>query len=361
MPSGAIAAAPRARIGSCIDSTTRGSRLPIKFPFSRRAAPSDAWTKCPTCDAQVFNKQLERNQRLCPSCGHHFRMSVGERIDLLLDPGSFEERDAGLESVDRLGFHDDRPYTDRLEASRLKTGLRDAVVWGIGAIDGHRVAIGIFDFRFMGGSMGSVVGEKLARCFETALADRIPAIVVSASGGARMQEGTLALMQLAKTTAPLVRLDDAGVPFITVLTDPTTGGVLASFASLGDVILAEPRALIGFAGARVASDTVGEEMPEGFQSAEFLLAHGFIDAVVARSDLRASLSRLLRLLPVAAVDDGQPASADRVRGPLGAISGLAERLGGAVSETIGIDVESPADGNGTGPSSSSPSEREEAR
>ena len=156
-------------------------------------------------------------------------------------------------------------------------------MWGVGAIDGQRVAIGIFDFRFMGGSMGSVVGEKLARCFETALAERIPAIVVSASGGARMQEGTLSLMQLAKTTAPLVRLDDAGVPFIAVLTDPTTGGVLASFASLGDVILAEPKALIGFAGARVASDTVGEEMPEGFQSAEFLLAHGFVDAVVPQA------------------------------------------------------------------------------
>jgi acetyl-CoA carboxylase carboxyl transferase subunit beta len=331
--------------------------LPIKFPFSRRAAPSDAWTKCPTCDAQVFNKQLERNQRLCPSCGHHFRMSVGERIDLLLDAGSFTERDAGLEAVDRLGFHDDRPYADRLEASRIKTGLRDAVVWGVGTIDGQRVAIGIFDFRFMGGSMGSVVGEKLARCFEAALDERIPAIVVSASGGARMQEGTLSLMQLAKTTAPLVRLDEAGIPFIAVLTDPTTGGVLASFASLGDVILAEPKALIGFAGARVASDTVGEEMPEGFQTAEFLLAHGFVDAVVPRSELRASLSRLLRVLPVAALDDGRAAPTDRSWGPIGALSGLAERLGGAVSETIGIDVERPADGNGTG----SAATREEAR
>ena len=331
--------------------------MPIKFPFSRRAAPSDAWTKCPICDAQVFNKQLERNQRLCPSCGHHFRMSVGERIDLLLDPDSFEERDAGLESVDRLGFHDDRPYIDRLEASRIKTGLRDAVVWGIGTIDGQRVAIGIFDFRFMGGSMGSVVGEKLARCFETALAERIPAIVVSASGGARMQEGTLSLMQLAKTVAPLVRLDAAGIPFIAVLTDPTTGGVLASFASLGDVIVAEPKALIGFAGARVASDTVGEEMPEGFQSAEFLLAHGFVDAIVPRSELRSSLSRLLRLLRAAPADDGQAIGPERPWGPIGAISGLAERLGGAVSETIGIDVEAQSDGNGKTPSV----EKEEAR
>ena len=323
--------------------------MPIKFPFSRRAAPSDAWTKCPICDAQVFNRQLERNQRLCPSCGHHFRMSVGERIDMLLDRGSFEERDAGLEAVDRLEFHDDRPYVDRLEASRIKTGLRDAVVWGVGAIGGHRVAIGIFDFRFMGGSMGSVVGEKLARCFETALVERIPAIVVSASGGARMQEGTLSLMQLAKTTAPLVPLDDAGIPFITVLTDPTTGGVLASFASLGDVVIAEPRALIGFAGARVAADTVGEEMPDGFQSAEFLLAHGFVDAIVPRPELRASLTRLLEVLPVAKVDDGQPAPPERPWGPIGALSGLAERFGGAVSETIGIDVETPVGGNGKAP------------
>jgi acetyl-CoA carboxylase carboxyl transferase subunit beta len=322
--------------------------MPIKFPFSRRAAPTDAWTKCPSCDAQVFNRQLERTLRVCPSCGHHFRMSVGERIDLLLDPGSFEERDAGLQSVDRLGFHDDKPYPHRLEASQIKTGLRDAVVWGVGAIEGQRVAIGIFDFRFMGGSMGSVVGEKLARCFETALAERIPAVIVSSSGGARMQEGTLSLMQLAKTTAPLVRLDAAGIPFVAVLTDPTTGGVLASFASLGDVILAEPKALIGFAGARVASDTVGEELPEGFQSAEFLLARGFVDAVVPRSELRATLARLLRLLPVAALgaDRGREA---RAWGPIGAMSSLAERLGGAVSETIGIDVEQePGGGNGSG-------------
>ena len=322
--------------------------MPIKFPFSRRAAPSDAWTKCPSCEAQVFNRQLERSMRMCPSCGHHFRMSVGERIDLLLDADSFQERDGGLSSLDPLGFHDDRAYPDRLEATRIKTGLRDAVVWGVGQIEGQRVAIGIFDFRFMGGSMGSVVGEKLARCFEAALTERIPAIVVSASGGARMQEGTLSLMQLAKTTAPLVRLDAAGIPFIAVLTDPTTGGVLASFASLGDVVLAEPKALIGFAGARVASDTVGEEMPAGFQTSEFLLEHGFVDAVVPRPELRATLARLLRLLPVAAAEDGAGPAAERPRGPIGALSGLAERLGGAVSDTIGIDVDAEAAANGDG-------------
>jgi acetyl-CoA carboxylase carboxyl transferase subunit beta len=311
----------------------------IKFPLRRRDGPADAWTKCPSCEAQTFNRQLERNLRVCPTCGHHFRMSIGERIDLLLDAGSFVEHDAGLESGDPLAFHDQKPYPDRLEAARLKTGLREAAVWGTGSIDGQRVAIGIFDFRFMGGSMGSVVGEKLARCFEGALAERIPAIVISASGGARMQEGTLSLLQLAKTTAPLPRLDVAGVPFISVMTDPTTGGVLASFASLGDVIVAEPRALIGFAGARVASGTVGEELPEGFQTSEFLLEHGFVDAVVPRIELRTTLSRLLRLLPVSAADDGWSLDDQRAWGPIGMLSDLAERLGGAVSETIGIDVE----------------------
>jgi acetyl-CoA carboxylase carboxyl transferase subunit beta len=324
--------------------------MPIKFPFSRRTGPSDAWTMCPACEQQVFNRQLERNQRVCPQCGHHFRMSIGERIDMLLDPGTFAERDAGLEALDALGFHDQQPYANRLEAARVKTGLRDAVVCGTGRIEGQRVAIGIFDFRFMGGSMGSVVGEKLARCFEAALAERIPAIVVSASGGARMQEGTLSLMQLAKTTAPLVRLDVAGVPFIAVLADPTTGGVLASFASVGDVVLAEPKALIGFAGARVAAGTVGEELPEGFQTAEFLLEHGFIDAIVPRAELRPTLARLLRLLPPARLEAELVAAAQR-RGPLGALSGFAERLGDAVSETIGIEVEAdasaPDNGRGT--------------
>ena len=324
--------------------------MPIKFPFSRRrSGPTDAWTKCPDCEQQVFNRQLERNLRVCPHCWHNFRMSIGERIDLLLDDGSFVERDAGLESVDPLGFFDQKPYPDRLDAARVKTGLREAAVWGTGAVQGRRVAIGLFDFRFMGGSMGSVVGEKIARCFEAALVERVPAVIVSASGGARMQEGTLSLLQLAKTTAPLVRLDAAGVPFISILTDPTTGGVLASFASLGDVILAEPKALIGFAGARVASGTVGEELPEGFQTAEFLLEHGLVDLVVPRAELRATLARLLALLPPAAVEDGWEVD-DRRWGPIGMLSGIAEKLGGAVSETVGLDVEGePAAGNGRTP------------
>jgi acetyl-CoA carboxylase carboxyl transferase subunit beta len=330
--------------------------MPIKFPFSRRrAGPTDAWTKCPSCEQQVFNKQLERNLRVCPHCGYHFRMGIGERIELLLDEGTFVERDASLESSDPLGFTDQKAYPDRIEAAKIKTGLREAAVWGTGAIDGQTVAIGLFDFRFMGGSMGSVVGEKVARCFEAALAERLPAIIVSASGGARMQEGTLSLLQLAKTTAPLVRLDDAGVPFISILTDPTTGGVLASFASLGDAIIAEPKALIGFAGARVASGTVGEELPEGFQTSEFLLEHGFLDMVTPRSELRSTLSRLLRLLPVAPVEEVGREEAQHAWGPIGVLSGLAERVGGAVSETIGIKVEpeATAPSNGDRPARSS--------
>jgi acetyl-CoA carboxylase carboxyl transferase subunit beta len=326
----------------------------IKFPLRRRDAPTDAWAKCPSCESQIFNRQLERNLRVCPTCGHHFRMSIGERIDLLLDERSFVERDAALASGDPLGFQDQKGYPARLEAAHLKTGLREAAVWGTGRIDGHPVAIGLFDFRFMGGSMGSVVGEKIARCFEAALTERIPAIVISASGGARMQEGTLSLLQLAKTTAPLARMDTAGVPFISVLTDPTTGGVLASFASLGDVIVAEPRALIGFAGARVASGTVGEELHEGFQSAEFLMEHGFVDLVVPRSELRATLIRLVRVLPPAPAEEAWAQGEQRGWGPIGVLSGLAERVGGAVSETIGIDVEAQpaADTNGDAPRNS---------
>jgi len=313
-----------------------GDAVKIKFPFSRRSGPTDAWTKCPVCENQLFNRQLERSHRVCPTCGHHFRMSAGERIDLLLDSGTFEERDANLVSGDPLGFVDSKPYPERLESSRVRSGLPEAAVWGIGKVEGQRIAIGLFDFRFMGGSMGSVVGEKVARCFEAALAERIPAVIVSASGGARMQEGTISLLQLAKTTAALERLNEAGIPFISILTDPTTGGVLASFASLGDVVLSEPRALVGFAGARVASGTVGEELPDGFQSAERLLEHGFVDVIVPRSQLRATLARLVRVLPVAGQSDGTDRRAIR---PIGMLQGLAQRVGGAVSETAGIDTE----------------------
>jgi acetyl-CoA carboxylase carboxyl transferase subunit beta len=269
--------------------------MPINLPFlpRRRDFPPDLWTKCPSCGEMLYNKQLERNLRVCPKCGHHFRLRADARLRLLLDPDSFEERDAGLESADPLGFVDLKPYPDRLAAARISSGLRDAAVWGTGRIDGRPVAICVMDFAFIGGSMGSVVGEKVTRAAEHALAASIPLVIVSASGGARMQEGTLALMQLAKTCAALERLAAAGVPYVSVMTDPTTGGVFASFAVLGDVNLAEPDALIRFAGERVASGTIAVELPPGYQRAEFLLEHGFLDRVVPRDRLREEVARLL--------------------------------------------------------------------
>ena len=272
--------------------------MPIKLPFGgrREEYPKDLWTRCPECQEMLYNKTLGKGQRVCPRCGHHFRLRVDARIAQLLDRDSFREQDAGLESVDMLAFVDQKPYPERLEAARTSTGIRDAAVWGPGTIGGTKVAICVMDFAFMGGSMGTVVGEKVTRAAEYALAERVPLIVVSASGGARMQEGTLSLMQLAKTCAALGRLADAGVPYISVMTDPTTGGVFASFAALGDINIAEPKALIGFAGARVAAGTIAEELPEGFQRAEFLFEHGFVDMVVARDKLRDTLLGLLRYL-----------------------------------------------------------------
>jgi acetyl-CoA carboxylase carboxyl transferase subunit beta len=244
----------------------------------------------------LYNKQLDKNQHVCTKCGHHFRLRAGARIAQLLDRDSFHEQDANLVSVDMLGFVDQKPYFERLAAAQAATGARDAAAWGTGTIAGTRVVVCVMDFAFMGGSMGTVVGEKVTRAAEHALEERLPLIIVSASGGARMQEGTLSLMQLAKTVAALGRLGDAGVPFISILTDPTTGGVFASFSALGDVNIAEPKALIGFAGARVAAGTIAEELPEGFQRAEFLYDHGFVDLVIQRSKLRETLLGLLRYM-----------------------------------------------------------------
>ena len=279
--------------------------MPLKLPSfraRRNAYPADLWTKCPTCEEMLFNKQLDKHLRVCPTCGHHFRLTAAARIELLMDPGSWTEHDAGLQSVDPLGFVDQKPYPDRLIAAQTATGLRDAAVWGTATLAGSPIAICVMDFGFMGGSMGAVVGEKVTRAAEYALGARIPLIVVSASGGARMQEGTLALMQLAKTLAALERLRDGGVPFLSVLSDPTTGGVFASFAAVGDVNIAEPKALIGFAGSRVSSGTIAQELPAGFQRSEFLFAHGFIDRIVPRAALRDELARLLRLLPARAAE-----------------------------------------------------------
>ena len=303
--------------------------MPIKLPFRRRDAtapefPPDLWTQCPNCKEMLYNKQLDKAFRVCSKCGHHLRLRVDARLGLLLDGDSFEEHDAGLESVDPLGFIDTKPYPERLAAAKAATGIRDAALWGFGTIGGTKVAICVMDFAFMGGSMGSVVGEKVTRSAEAARDERVPLIVVSASGGARMQEGTLALMQLAKTVAALERLGRAGVPFISILTDPTTGGVFASFAALGDVNLAEPDALIGFAGARVSAGTTGEALPEGFQRAEFLYGHGFLDQVVSRHELRDRLIALLGYLKAAPVPAGENGINSRVMRSLAFIDSFTE-------------------------------------
>jgi acetyl-CoA carboxylase carboxyl transferase subunit beta len=251
------------------------------------------WIKCDSCKEIVYRQEVERAGRVCPKCRYPFRISARERLQLLADPGTFEERDAQLASGDPLRFKDTRWYRDRVKAAREKTGLEEAVVTGLARIGGFPVVLGVFEFAFLGGSMGSVVGEKLARAIELAVERRLPVVIVSASGGARMQEGILSLMQMAKTAAALERLGAHGLPYLSVLTDPTTGGVTASFAMLGDVILAEPRALIGFAGPRVIAETIRQPLPEGFQRAEFLLEHGQLDAIVERRDLKDTLRRLL--------------------------------------------------------------------
>jgi acetyl-CoA carboxylase carboxyl transferase subunit beta len=251
------------------------------------------WIKCESCKEIVYRAEVDRAGRVCPKCHYPFRIGARERIASLVDEGSFEEREGSLRSRDPLGFKDAKKYTDRLKAARSKTGLAEAVITGLGRISGYPVAIAVFEFEFLGGSMASVVGEKLTRLIELATAKRLPLLIVSASGGARMQEGILSLMQMAKTAAALQRLGEARVPYLSLLTDPTTGGVTASFAMLGDVILAEPRALIGFAGPRVIAETIRQPLPEGFQRSEFLLEHGQIDLVVERRELRETLRRLL--------------------------------------------------------------------
>jgi acetyl-CoA carboxylase carboxyl transferase subunit beta len=307
--------------------------MPIKLPSFRARRdtyPPDLWTKCPQCSDMLFNKQLEKAERICPTCGHHFRLSAAARLDMLLDPGTFRERDAGLQSVDPLGFVDTRPYPERVAAAQGQTGLRDAAVRGSGAIEGQPVSICVMDFGFMGGSMGAVVGEKVARAAEDAVADRVPLIVVSASGGARMQEGTLALMQLAKTCAVLERVRVARVPYISVMSDPTTGGVFASYAVLGDVNLAEPNALIGFAGARVAAGTIAQELPPGFQRSEFLFEHGFVDRVVHRRELRGEIAALLRFMrvPDESLEQPAPASFNPIGAFLSSVAGVGAAAGG---------------------------------
>jgi acetyl-CoA carboxylase carboxyl transferase subunit beta len=260
----------------------------------RRDLPGELWEKCPSCGEIVYREKLRENWNVCPSCGHHLRLNAEGYVQLLVDEGTFTPLDAELRSGDPLGFVDLKPYRDRLAAAERKSAYGDAVVTGEGALDGIPLALGVMDFTFIGGSMGSVVGEKLARAGLRALEAKKPLIIVSASGGARMMEGIFSLMQMAKTSAVLAQLHEAGLPYVSILTDPTTGGVTASYAMLGDVNLAEPGALIGFAGPRVIEQTIKQELPEGFQRAEFLLEYGMLDDIVDRRKLKGRVAQLLR-------------------------------------------------------------------
>ena len=250
------------------------------------------WTKCGQCGKVLFNKDLEANLQVCPNCGYHFKFNARQRIENLLDPG-YELVDLELKSTDPLQFTDLKPYKQRLVQAQKKTGLNDAIINAVGKIDGQDVVLSVMEYGFIGGSMGAVVGETIARAVDRALAARVPLIIVSASGGARMMEGIASLMQLAKVSVGLAKMDDEKIPYISLMTDPTTGGVTASFAMLGDLNIAEPGALIGFAGPRVIEQTIRQKLPEGFQRSEFLLEHGFLDAIVARKDLKSYLAQAL--------------------------------------------------------------------
>ena len=267
---------------------------PPAKPRAKRGVPEGLWKQCPGCQATVYSQEAEKRLNVCPECDYHWYVSAPERLRQLLDEGTFEEWDAHLEPTDPLGFADKKPYAQRLKAEQARTGMRDAAIVGTGMIRARRVAFGVTDSAFIMGSMGSVVGEKLTRTIERATRENLPLIIVSGSGGgARMHEGILSLMQMAKVSAALARYDAAGGLFISVLTDPTMGGVAASFASLGDVIFAEPKALIGFAGPRTIKATIRIELPKGFQTSEFLLEHGFVDRIVRRKDLQSEIARTI--------------------------------------------------------------------
>jgi acetyl-CoA carboxylase carboxyl transferase subunit beta len=271
------------------------ARKPITATDKSSRVPEGLWIKCPSCSKALYHKDLEDSQRVCEKCGHHFRMSAVERLKLLLD-GEWTEHDAGLRSIDPLTFTDTKPYRARLESSIRNSRMNDAVVVASGSLAGMPIVIASMEYSFIGGSMGVVVGEKITRGAELALSERAPFIIVSCSGGARMMEGTLSLMQMAKISAALGRLDRAGLPYISVLTDPTTGGVTASFAMLGDLNIAEPKALIGFAGPRVIEQTIRQKLPEGFQRSEFLVEKGFLDLVIDRRELKDTIARSLRVM-----------------------------------------------------------------
>ena len=262
----------------------------------KKPSAEGLFSKCPKCDQIIYNKELQEKLKICSKCGYCFPLFARERVALLLDEGTGLEMDGSMEPADPLEFMDGKLYKDKAEQNKKKSGTRDAIWTGTGKLDGLDVVLGVMEFKFMGGSMGSVVGERLARAAEHALEHRMPLIIVSTSGGARMHEGIMALMQMAKVSAVLARLKEAGVPYVSVLADPTTGGVTASFAMLGDVIFAEPGALIGFAGPRVIEQTIRQTLPEGFQRSEFLLKHGIIDRIVPRAEMKKEIRRTLRFL-----------------------------------------------------------------
>ena len=272
-----------------------------KAPISAQAEakkvqmPEGLWTKCKNCEEIIYSKEIERNLNVCPKCDYHFRISARDRISLVIDEGTFVETDPDMTSIDFLKFKDSKKYSDRIKAALKKSGGGDAVITGSGLMNGQEVVVAVFDFGFLGGSMGSVVGEKITRAIELGLEKQAPVMVFSSSGGARMQESILSLMQMAKSSAALAKLKKAGIPFISVLTDPTTGGVTASFAMLGDLNIAEPKALIGFAGPRVIEQTIRQKLPEGFQRSEYLLEHGMVDMIVPRQEMKAKLSQVLRV------------------------------------------------------------------
>ena len=271
-----------------------------KPPFSgdggKRNLPEGLWQKCPSCGEIIHNLELQQNFRVCPKCDHHFTQSARERIDMLCDDDSFEEHDKNMASVDTLKFTGMASYTDRLKSYQKKTGLKDAVITGLGKIDGQPLALAVMDFNFIAATMGSVVGEKLTRIIERGTKDKLPVVIVSASGGARMYEGVLSLMQMAKTCGALALHAQAKLPYISVMTHPTTGGVSASFATIGDVNIAEPKAMIGFAGPRVIKETTHQDLPADFQTAEFLEEHGLIDIIVHRKKMRETLGQLIHYL-----------------------------------------------------------------
>jgi acetyl-CoA carboxylase carboxyl transferase subunit beta len=273
----------------------RRDHAPLPPPEQESRVPEGLWIKCQRCKEILYRKELLRNLSVCPKCSLHFRISARERLQTLFD-GPFTEFDAGLVSADPLDFKDTKPYTTRLKEGKAKTNCWDALVSAVGEIEGVRTVVAAMEYGFIAGSMGVVVGEKLTRAIERAQTERLPLVIVSCSGGARMMEGTLSLMQMAKVSAALARLDEAGLPFVSLLTDPTTGGVTASYAMLGDLNIAEPGALIGFAGPRVIEQTIRQKLPEGFQRSEFLLDHGMVDMVVDRRDLKKTIARCLRLL-----------------------------------------------------------------